>query len=170
MIKPCSALEYYNRTVHADSEEDLDFLMVLLNPVERRDEMGDIYSDILGYNPLNYYDEKFLGNAYTAIAEIAPEAIKDELNYKRDDIIEALLDQKSSDIEEYLMTSLIDRIRKEFRWNVPVDELANSSVFDYLTDFERATKFKLDNADFEDDEDDLEYEDDDDDDSDFDDD
>lgn len=62
-------MAYLTATATADSEEDVEKLLGLFNPVEDRSEMGDIFEETLGYNPITHYDMADIVNAVDSAIE-----------------------------------------------------------------------------------------------------
>lgn len=52
-----SMLKFIQMVRDANSEEDITSLMDLMNPTDDADEMGNKYNEVLGYNPITYFDE-----------------------------------------------------------------------------------------------------------------
>lgn len=66
-------LAYINATVSSTSEEGLDPLLKLMNPSSDRLEMGDVYDDVLGYNPITYFDKEEIRSLTKLCEKYAPE-------------------------------------------------------------------------------------------------
>jgi len=115
----CKALLYLNKTVHADSEDDLDFLFDLMKPTDDREEMGKIYENSIGYNPLDYFDEKDLRKKFKGILEAAPVSVKSELKDKEDSIISRTIIRKNELLEDHLSILLANEIFTETGWASP---------------------------------------------------
>lgn len=112
-------LKYINATVTADSEADEALLLEMLRPTEDRVEMGKIYQNVLGYNPIEYFDEKYLERKYDEILETAPESLKGELQEKKDNIINEVMTHKNNLNEDYLLYILTSEIAAETGWSNP---------------------------------------------------
>ena len=112
----CGLLDYINRTANANSEEDLDFLLELMRPTSRN-EMSEIYVQTLGYNPITYFDEKYLYGIYDDIAATAPDSVQTQLRSKKDEIISKVMDIDANIKEEYLKSLLLQEIEAETGWN-----------------------------------------------------
>lgn len=108
----CQGLAYLNRTVHADSEDDLDFLFDILSPTFDREDMGEKYKTAIGYNPLDFFDEHYLRGLYDDLVEDTTGAAHDALIAKEDSIIHEALDRRDEIQEDHLsgiLTSIISR-------------------------------------------------------------
>ncbi len=112
-------LAYVAKTVTADSEEDLTFLYDLLAPSDDREEMGKIYNDTLGYNPIEYFDERFLIKTFDEIIEDAPAEKKTELTNAKESIIKEVMYNKVLQTDEYLLGMLLKAIQEETGWVDP---------------------------------------------------
>jgi hypothetical protein len=55
-----SVLEYFYHTVTARSEDDVTYLLQVLNPVDDKAVMGKAYTKVIGYNPISYFDKNAL--------------------------------------------------------------------------------------------------------------
>lgn len=113
----CGLLDYINRTANANSEEDLDFLLELMRPTSRN-EMSEIYVQTLGYNPITYFDEKYLYSIYDDIAATAPDSVQNQLRSKKDEIISKVMDLDANIKEDYLKSLLFQEIEEETGWKV----------------------------------------------------
>lgn len=52
-------MEFLTATATANSESDVQAkLLKIFDPVKSRYEMGDVFEDVLGYNPINHYDRE----------------------------------------------------------------------------------------------------------------
>lgn len=111
----CGLLDYINRTANANSEEDLDFLLELMRPTSRN-EMSEIYVQALGYNPITYFDEKYLYSIYDDIAATAPDSVQKQLRSKKDEIISKVMDIDANIKEDYLKSLLLQAIQDETGW------------------------------------------------------
>lgn len=119
------ALQYYNKMVHAESEEDLDFLIKILRPSDDRKEMGEVYVDALGYNPITHFDKAELKKIYRDIVSEAPDSLKSELIERQDDILESTIDYKESVNSDYLYQLVSFEIFEETGWS-PAPKLESS--------------------------------------------
>lgn len=112
-------LDYIQETVTASSECDLDHLMILMRPTEDREEMGAAYNELLGYNPITYFDEKYLHREYANIISRAPSYIKETLRDKEDQIIEQAMDKYDSLRDDFLVKVLAKVVMDETGWDDP---------------------------------------------------
>lgn len=147
--------EYLMRIVTADSEDDVDYLLKLMQPSDDRDEMGKVYDTTLGYNPINYFDEQYLKKAYDKIVNCAPDSLKIKLQKRKDEIIEKVLMRKISGINEYLYQILIAVIEEETGWADPDLEILSPTIDNFdLEEDDDEELFDEDASDFDSDDDD----------------
>lgn len=138
--KSCKALIYMNKTVHANSEDDLDWLLDLMKPVDDRAKMGQVYQDVIGYNPLDYFDEKELRKQYKELLNYAPANIKDTLIAKEDNIISKTIIRKNATIDDRLSYLLALEVFEEVGWSSDdLDDGPTQSTFDNLEEDEEET-------------------------------
>lgn len=112
----CKALEYINRLANASSDEDVDFLIQLMQPTDNQEEMGHVYMDTLGYNPIEYFDRRKLETAYSTIMDVAPDSLKSDLNTVKPGIIEHVIAMKAHLNDDYLLYMLLSEISAETGW------------------------------------------------------
>lgn len=143
--------EYITKTVTANSEEDYDYLLLLMSPTDDRDEMGVVYQNTLGYDPITYFDERFLNKSFDELLLEAPSSIKDDLTKERENIIKNVMKKRNVELDGFLLNLLTKEIYNEVGW-VPYD----SSEF--------GDDFVSEDDDFDDDDDIDEFDDEDDDD------
>lgn len=147
--------DYLMRTVTAESERDVDYLLKLMNPSDDRTEMGEVYDKTLGYNPINYFDEQYLKKAYDKILESAPDSLKWKLQNRKEDIIEKVLTLKLSTIDEFLYKTLIRVIEEETGWSDADLENLSPTIDNFdLEEEDEEELFDEDADDFDDDDDD----------------
>ena len=132
-----SLLEYITLSATANSEEDQAFLMTLLSPSSDRTEMGMIYNNLLGYNPVSYFDEQDLSRIYDGILDSekfkkASVKVKEFLanDKNKNTIIERTLSLLEDDREDYLVDLLIDTIKDETDWSYDPYEGDDVESFD----------------------------------------
>lgn len=70
----------------ADCEADLDNLLQIFNPVESRSQMGEIFRDTLGYNPITHYDMQDIMTAIDDALQYMSESGRMKVNEGRDTI------------------------------------------------------------------------------------
>lgn len=138
----CLLLDYINRTATASNEDDIDYLLSLMSPTDDREEMGQRYNDVLGYNPLTYFDERHLDKAYDMILRIAPKSLRDELVEKKDKIIESVIAHKGNLEDGYLSYLLVTQIAVETGWK---DPSITSSISQMISsEFDDDDSFEID--------------------------
>ncbi len=115
-------LAYLTRTATANSEDDVEELLGLLNPVEDEIEAGRNFEEAIGYNPINYYDRKYANGVLNDILDacngdligtISDESVQRIRDHK-DDIIGRIMDcfpkYKAKTISEMIPEFLVDFI------------------------------------------------------------
>jgi hypothetical protein len=112
-------LDYIQETVTASSEGDLEHLMVLMRPTENREEMGIVYDELLGYNPITYFDEKYQHRIYAGVISRAPSHLKDALSKKEEWIIKLTMRNYDSFRDDFLSKTLAKVIFDQYNWNDP---------------------------------------------------
>lgn len=100
---------FINAIRNTQCEEDVEMLLCLSTPLADKVEMGNLYDEILGYNPITYYDEK-------VIRDIATE-VESKTGVKLEDIDSIVLDilnevenAKATVISETLMAYYHDLV------------------------------------------------------------
>jgi len=113
-------LKYLNATRGASSEEDYSDLYAVLEPTSSAEEMGEVYENVLGYNPVTYFDVTFISDAIMKGCEALPEKYAAKLIDKKDEIISLTMEGFTDDKRTLLTTTLLD-IVDEY---LPNDEMA----------------------------------------------
>lgn len=80
-------MEFLTATATADSEKHVqENLLKLFNPAESREDMGKVYNDVLGYNPINHFDreelKELLDMALNAMADEHPSAAENVAKHR----------------------------------------------------------------------------------------
>lgn len=109
-------LDYINATASASSEDDVDVLLQIMNPTSDREEMGIVYQEALGYNPVDYFDEMVLRTRFEATALTAPTVIATLLNNSVDNIINSALNHAKNENDMQLSISLALAIEEATGW------------------------------------------------------
>lgn len=159
-------LDYISNSSTANSEEDMSYLLTLMQPTDNRIEMGQVYTNLLGYDPITYFDEKYVHKAYETILMRAPGNVKRLLTEKKEELITETMTRFESTREEYLLNLLMKVIMDETGWTDPDYEgFDYEALLDLGLEFGESTSggFEIDD---DDEEDPLEEEDDNDEDND----
>lgn len=119
----------------ASSEEDLAPLFRILNPTNDRDEMGEIYTDTLGYNPITHFDRQDLVRIYHEIVEDAPGEISEILSERESEIIDLSLSLFDSNRTDLLQAQLEEVIYAETGieigdWDETQKDIVDELLFD----------------------------------------
>ncbi len=112
----------------ANSEEDLDLLLAIINPTYDRAEMREKYKNAIGHDPLEFYDRHDLECIFEDLKLTKmPQEAWDKLTQDKDAIIDATLSHKDNINFDYLMYILslemskyLDRpidLRNDMYWN-----------------------------------------------------
>lgn len=119
-------------TISANSEEDVTKLLQMMNPTSA-EEMGPIYIDVLGYNPIKYFDEKIIERQIDKLIPYAPNKAGQILVNKKKEIIKTTLDLYDQTKETWIQGSLLAAIRdfiSEEEW----DDEELDEAFDDMDD------------------------------------
>ena len=76
---------------NASGEEGYDNLFKIMEPTDERDEMGPIYEEALGYNPITYYDVKDIEKL---IDDVESDTVREMINEHKDEIIDTVLEMR----------------------------------------------------------------------------
>lgn len=138
-------LDFIVRCNNASSEDITDDIMRMADPdtFDSRDEMESHFESCLGYNPMRYFDEKYLKDEYMEITNSAPYSVQEQLHSKRDDIIDRTLEVAYNVNEAYLDSVLLNVIESSVGWKpnndeyVSLDECIRMEIFsdDELDDY-----------------------------------
>lgn len=130
------------------TDTDEKAVLKLLNPTPDRVEMGEVYLDTLGYDPITYFDEYETRQKLAEIVNKLPVKFRSEIQNHYDDIINdaitVLYEKRSGTIEDILKAS----VRNIF------DDEEVDMIFDNDGDDD---DFDSKYVNFEDDDDDLDY-------------
>ena len=112
-------MAYITTTASASSEEDINKLLLMMAPSDSKGEMGEIYSEVLGYNPISYFDRQYLEKQYDELLTIAPSTYYDDLIVKRPEIIDRVMTVKNVVDDDYITHLLVTEIANNVGWNDP---------------------------------------------------
>lgn len=97
-------------------DDDLydEFLQVTeVENIETKKELGELWSDLIGYNPIEYHDRKLLDSAYEAILKFIPEkSLKHQMEDKKDSIIDNVIDTMYNLNDTIMINELFKEISK----------------------------------------------------------
>lgn len=93
---------------NAASEEDVvelvdkfeGFASPLMNPLHDREEMGETFDNLLGYNPIDCYDEQHIRKTLEELKEDADADVSDLIDESEGSIIAEVMDLKLDMLEE----------------------------------------------------------------------
>lgn len=164
-------LDYIVRCNNATYDDAVDDILKMADPgnYESRDEMEDHFEECLGYNPLTYFDRKFIEQQFDEVIVNAPYSVRDQLRSKHDEIIERTLECIDDVNDTILRKVFIDVIKDTIGWQpiedseVSLDNCISMAIFG-SDNIDESSEYEDDDSDEDDfdDEEDL-YEDDDDD-------
>ena len=110
-------MAYLTATATADSEGDVDSLLKLFNPVESREDMGEIFEDTLGYNPITHYDIKDVIKVVDdAIDHVSSAGVKTIVANKTkivDKAMEIYEARRMEHIQEAVATAMVDFLNSD---------------------------------------------------------
>lgn len=80
---------------NATEDEGYENLFKIMEPSDERDEMGSIYEEALGYNPITYFDVKDIEKL---IEDVESNDVREMINEHKDEIIETALEMKQDSL------------------------------------------------------------------------
>ena len=81
-------LEFIQKAATADSESDIDNLFTVFTPEGKsRSQMGEVYEDVLGYNPITHFDVEELSGVIASILDDADPDFISAIKPKRNALI-----------------------------------------------------------------------------------
>lgn len=81
-------IQYLSGLATADSDADVDALLKIYNPLDDRAEMGKVFQDTLGYNPITHYDITDINSILDkVINDVESDKVAKKLGSKKDEII-----------------------------------------------------------------------------------
>ena len=89
---------------NANGEEGLETLFRIMEPEDDRDEMGTVFEDTIGYNPITYYDEKDID---ALIEDVTEESIREMIKERHDEIVEETLKNHRESIVDDFANAVI---------------------------------------------------------------
>lgn len=101
-----SMLKFIEMVREANSEEDVTTLMDIMNPTDDESEMGEKYKEVLGYNPITYFDEIKVEKALIDLSEKYP-----SIDIASDDEAEECLSLISNYKEQTVVRFVYDTVR-----------------------------------------------------------
>jgi C-terminal processing protease CtpA/Prc len=142
-ISTKTLLDYISATSSANSEEDQVLLMTLMKPTSDRDEMGEVYECLLGYNPITHFDEQDLNKVYVDIIasecfQKAPHSVKEYLasEENKNELIKRALSLLDDEHDDYLQDIMVDIIKDETSWEFAMPDCEDIVSFEEEEDGE----------------------------------
>lgn len=123
MKKSAALLSYINATVSASSEQDVDYLLKIMSPSNDRDEMGKLYDEILGYNPITHFDKEDIRSMLKKCEEKAPDPVATTIKQQEDYIINETLAKYNEGRDNRLAMDLCNVIKNITGWLPDINEL-----------------------------------------------
>ena len=103
--------------VNANSEEDVSDLLTLMSPDNTpKEEIQETFEEVIGYDPLSYFDKKELGEKLDSMIENheTPEDVEEDLADQKDEIVDAAYeifdDSKSDYLDEALNEAIEEKV------------------------------------------------------------
>lgn len=108
----------------ATNEEEYEDILRLSTPEEfdSRDEFEECFIDVLGYNPMSYFDNKLVDEEFDEIVEKAPISIQAQLRDKKTEIIGRTLDYCRDVNDTVLHKILVEVVKDTVGWKPIEDE------------------------------------------------
>lgn len=96
----------------ANSEEDVNSLLEIMNPSDDPNEMGEKYEEVLGYNPITYFDEVKVRKIMESVCERYPD-ISFDIDGLVKDVNEAVAESREQIIVQYVHSAVIGTADEE---------------------------------------------------------
>lgn len=110
--------DYIINGMGISSESELDeVIQSLMNPSDDRDEMGEVFMETLGYNPVTHFDYSDTSRMLRELIKSIPEEyadIKADIEYDRDEILDIVVNTKDSAVEDHLACLLAKVIGERY--------------------------------------------------------
>ena len=108
----------------ATSEEEYEDILRMSDPedFDSRDEFEECFTGVLGYNPMNYFDSKYIDEEFDEIVEKAPISIQEQLRSKKLEIIERTLEYCRDVNDTVLHKILVEVVKDTVGWKPIEDE------------------------------------------------
>ena len=110
-------LEEILSIVTANSEEAVDDFLVIAHPENHeKEEIQETFEEVIGYDPLSYFDKKELGEKLDSMIENheTPEDVAEDLADQKDEIVDAAYeifdDSKSDYLDEALNEAIEEKV------------------------------------------------------------
>lgn len=135
------SLEEWMTIISADNPEVRDDFIDLLRPdAYDRVEMGSIYEESLGYNPILYYDEQeALGYLkYLEKQENVPDAVKDYIKENRIDIAKTVVESEefANDRSSMIQVNIQAYLEEETGCEIDVEDPDEDELDDEMDEEE----------------------------------
>lgn len=132
---------------NANEDTFLEELELLSDPDNfTKEDLGARWTEVIGYNPIDYHDEVMLDMLYDEVISEAPDSVKINLDGKKGDVIEEALLKRSKNNDIYLLNTLTSVIYDKTGWTSNFSSLTVESAI------AEESKLELEPS-FEDDED-----------------
>lgn len=102
--------------VNANSEEDVSDLLTLMSPGNTpKEEIQETFEEVIGYDPLSYFDKKELGEKLDSMIENheTPEDVAEDLADQKDEIVDAAYEIFDDSKSDYLNEALNEAIEEK---------------------------------------------------------
>ena len=102
--------------VNANSEEDVSDLLTLMSPDNTpKEEIQETFEEVIGYDPLSYFDKKELGEKLDSMIEDreTPEDVVEDLADQKDEIVDAAYEIFDDSKSDYLNEALNEAIEEK---------------------------------------------------------
>jgi hypothetical protein len=126
-------LNYIEATASASSEEDVNKLLQLMSPTNDREEMGTMYEESLGYNPITHFDKEDIRGMLNNCTHTAPASVVNAIKEKEEYLISETLSVYNKDHSVRLAKSLCSVLHDTTGW-APSDLSDFGNEYDYSDD------------------------------------
>lgn len=140
-----NTLKEFIDIVTANSEEDVNKLLTILNPTTEQ-EMSPVYEEVLGYNPIYYFDRKTAEDFVDRIIPLAPIQAAQILKDKKEEIIDSSI-RIFKDGRQNFVEGIVEEVVRNV---IPVDIWDDDEMYDAFD--KEACDTKYDDEDDDDDE------------------
>jgi hypothetical protein len=130
-ITAAEFMQNWTKTISASSEDDVVDALQDMQRIDDANEAGVALEQVLGYNPITFYDKRDLEKYYENILERAPSAIQDVMKSRRDEIIDRTMKNVNDCKPEFYLAVLVNTIAETTGYIDPeLKNVANLTSFE----------------------------------------
>ena len=104
-----SMLKFIEIVRGANDEEDVNSLLEIMNPSDDSIEMGEKYNEVLGYNPITYFDETKVRNIMKTVSERYPN-VSFDVDELIKDVNDAVAEAREQIIIQYVHSAVVSSV------------------------------------------------------------